>query len=67
MKVAIIDADLIGINKHRFPNLALMKISSYHKLQGPEVSLIRMPETIQGARKHHDNRTNKTKSKFTRV
>lgn len=39
MKVAIIDADLIGRNKHRFPNLACMKISSYHKQLGDEVTL----------------------------
>lgn len=31
MKIAIIDADLIGRNKHRFPNLACMKISGYYK------------------------------------
>lgn len=39
MKVAIIDADLIGRKKHRFPNLACMKISSYHKSKGDEVVL----------------------------
>jgi len=32
MKIGIIDADLIGRKKHRFPNLASMKISAYHKL-----------------------------------
>lgn len=31
MNIAIIDADLIGRKKHRFPNLACMKISSYYK------------------------------------
>ncbi len=31
MKIAIIDADLIGRKKHRFPNLACMKISGYYK------------------------------------
>lgn len=31
MKVAIIDADLIGRKKHRFPNLACEKISGYWK------------------------------------
>ena len=31
MKIAIIDADLIGRKKHRFPNLASMKISGWHK------------------------------------
>ena len=39
MKVAIIDADLVGRTKHRFPNLACMKLSSYHKGQGDDVSL----------------------------
>lgn len=39
MKIAIIDADLIGRKKHRFPNLACMKISGYWKSQGCEVSL----------------------------
>jgi len=31
MKIAIIDADLIGRKKHRFPNLACEKISGYWK------------------------------------
>ena len=31
MKVAIIDADLIGRKKHRFPNLVSEKISAYWK------------------------------------
>lgn len=39
IKVAIIDADLIGRKKHRFPNLACMKLSSYYKAQGYDVSL----------------------------
>ena len=39
MKVAIIDADLIYRSKHRFPNLACMKISAYWKRQGAEVEL----------------------------
>ena len=34
MKVDIIDADLIGRKKHRFPNLACMKLSAYHKSGG---------------------------------
>ena len=38
MKVAIIDADLLGRKKHRFPNLVCMKLSGYHKEQGDEVS-----------------------------
>ena len=39
MKVAIIDADLIGRWRHRFPNLACEKISGYWKEKGAEVSL----------------------------
>lgn len=40
MRIAIIDADLIERSKHRFPNLASMKISAYHKSIGDEVELI---------------------------
>lgn len=39
VKVAIIDADLIGRKKHRFPNLACMKLSSYYKSLGYDVEL----------------------------
>lgn len=39
MNIAIIDADLVGRKKHRFPNLACMKISGYYKEQGNEVAL----------------------------
>ena len=39
-KIAIIDAEIVGKNKHRFPNLASMKISSYHKGIGDFVKLI---------------------------
>lgn len=38
--IAIIDADLIGRKKHRFPNLACMKLSGYYKEQGNNVKLI---------------------------
>lgn len=34
MKIAIIDADLIGRNRHRFPNLVCMKLSGYYKSKG---------------------------------
>ena len=40
MKIGIIDADLIGREKHRFPNLACEKISGYWKSQGAEVQLL---------------------------
>lgn len=39
-QIAIIDADLIGRKRHRFPNLASMKISGYHKDIGDIVSLL---------------------------
>lgn len=38
-KIAIIDADLVGRKKHRFPNLVCMKISGYHKQSGDTVDL----------------------------
>lgn len=40
MRIGIIDADLIYRKRHRFPNLACMKISSYYKTQGHDVSLL---------------------------
>ena len=40
MKIGIIDADLLGRPKHRFPNLACMKISTYHKNHGNKVRLV---------------------------
>ena len=40
MRIGVIDADLIGRKRHRFPNLACMKISGYHKEQGHEVLLL---------------------------
>lgn len=39
MNIAIIDADLIGRKKHRFPNLVCMKLSSYYKSLGNSVRL----------------------------
>lgn len=39
MKLAIIDADLVGRTKHRFPNLVCMKLSSYYKSLGWDVEL----------------------------
>lgn len=37
MKICIIDADLIGRKKHRFPNLVCMKLSGYWKERGAQV------------------------------
>ncbi len=39
MTIAIIDADLIARDKHRFPNLASEKLSAYYKAQGKAVEL----------------------------
>lgn len=47
MKVGIIDAELIGRKKHRFPNLACMKISSWNKKQGNDVSLLLSYDDIE--------------------
>ena len=38
-KIAIIDADLIGRKRHRFPNLTCMKISGFYKNLGAKVEL----------------------------
>ena len=40
MKIGIIDADLLGRKRHRFPNLASEKISGYWKERGAEVQLL---------------------------
>lgn len=54
-KIAIIDADLIGRPKHRFPNLACMKIAGYWKkyaIEHPEEEIeyslkVRYEESIE--------------------
>ena len=40
MKIGIVDADLLGRQKHRFPNLACEKLSGYWKERGEEVTLL---------------------------
>lgn len=40
MKVGIVDADLLGRSKHRFPNLVCEKISMYWKDKGADVELL---------------------------
>lgn len=47
MNVGIIDADLLSRKKHRFPNLACMKISAYHKSIGDSVSLLLSYDEIE--------------------
>lgn len=39
-KIGIIDADLIGRKKHRFPNLVCMKLAGYWREKGAEVTLL---------------------------
>ena len=39
LNIGIIDAEIIGKSKHRFPNLACMKLSSWYKSQGNNVKL----------------------------
>lgn len=39
MRVAVIDAEIVGKSKHRFPNLCSMKISAFHKQNRDEVEL----------------------------
>ena len=43
----MIDADLIGRKRNRFPNLASMKISAYHKQQGHDVTLLLSYDDIE--------------------
>lgn len=40
MKIGIIDAEIINKKRHRFPNLASMKLSAYHKSIGDNVALL---------------------------
>ena len=46
MRIGIIDAEIIGKKRHRFPNLASMKISAYHKSLGDKVELLLNYEDI---------------------
>jgi hypothetical protein len=47
MKIGIVDADLIHRKKHRFPNLACMKLSSYYKQNGHEVTLLTTYDDVE--------------------
>jgi hypothetical protein len=40
MKIGLIDNDFVSRDNHNFPNLALMKLSAYHKSIGNDVELI---------------------------
>ena len=46
MKIGLIDADLLD-NGTRHPNLALMKLSGYHKAKGHEVELLNAYKDIE--------------------
>lgn len=46
-RIGIIDAELIGNKKHRFPNLCSMKLSGYHKRQGDETCLLLSYEGLE--------------------
>jgi len=46
LKIAIIDADLIDRDKHRFPNLVCMKLSDYYKEFGAEIELKQNYESL---------------------
>ena len=39
-KIGIVDADLLHRPRHRFPNLACMKISGFHKSRGDDTELV---------------------------
>lgn len=45
-KTGIIDADLLYRPRHRFPNLACMKISGFHKSRGDDTELVTDYERI---------------------
>jgi hypothetical protein len=40
IKIGIVDADLLYLSRHRFPNLACMKLSGHHKAMGDETELL---------------------------
>ena len=48
MKIAVVDADLIGRKRHRFPNLACMKLSGYQKDAGDTVELKTDYDSLEG-------------------
>lgn len=47
MRIGIVDAEIIGKKKHRFPNLACMKISAYHKQKSDDVTLLLSYDDIE--------------------
>ena len=53
MKVVIVDADMLGRKKQRFPNLACMKLSAFYKKLGNDVSLAAAWEDVLDADAAH--------------
>lgn len=47
MNIGIIDADFLAAGRHRFPNLAAMKLSGYHKNRGDHVQLLTSYERME--------------------
>ena len=47
MNIGLVDADLLGRKKRRFPNLVCMKLSSYHKKLGDQVELLASYDDIE--------------------
>lgn len=54
MKIGLIDNDLVSRENHSFPNLAIMKLSGYHKNLGDDVNLIGFNEINPGLLFHQD-------------
>jgi hypothetical protein len=54
MKIGLIDNDLISRDKHNFPNLAIMKMSSFYKNKGFNVKLIGFNEINPNTLFSHD-------------
>ena len=47
MKIGIIDADLLGRSKHRFPNLVCEKLSGYWNKQGAHTELLMSYDCVE--------------------
>ena len=54
MKIGLIDNDLVVRERHNFPNLAIMKLSNYHKSKGDTVKLIGFNEIEPNSLFSHD-------------
>ena len=54
MNIGIIDAEIVGKSKHRFPNLCSMKISAWHKAKGDNVTLLLSYDNISNSKYKRD-------------